>query len=162
LQAYAEVVAEAIPGKDRDCRNTTTLFVTERGKQPATVFIQQPEPPLDGSSIKVVGWSPDSRVVAAHLIKWIYASEGWTNELILYDTRTRAVRRLDLMEMFSRFAGKSCTPYGRALAVRSSHEVVYEVGEPTDDPTEEEVPCVAHKSRFIVDTNKMSVRPLKK
>lgn len=155
-RAYAEVKALWKPDPDHsgDCENTTKVVVkTRTHPRFEAVFTQRPHGNLAGSSVQLIDWSPDSRLLVAHLITWVYESEGWSNEMLLYDAQSGHLARVDLSRIFSKHLKRSCAAYGAILGFDPNSRVVFEA-QPATDPTDEEVNgpfCGKKRSRWLID-----------
>jgi hypothetical protein len=113
LRAYAEISAAA--GAHSECENTVRLFVSSNHEQYRLVFSQAPS--VTGgtaNSLGPVAWSPDGRWLAVEFGYWFYASDNASQGLLLYDSRTQAISRPDVIKRIERALGRRCS-----LALRS-------------------------------------------
>ena len=133
LRAYAEISATA--DAHSECGNTVRLFTSANNSAYTLVFTQAPSVTSGtANSLGPVAWSPDGRWLAVEFGIWFYASDNASLDLLLYDSRTKAVKIPHVIEQIERRLGKPCSLDLRSVAGFDSRgRAVLRVADQLDD-----------------------------
>jgi hypothetical protein len=110
-RAYVQV--EAIVKKQEEvpvrCSNTSRLYVASPGESEfRLVFRLEPRRHLQGNGIRLVDWSPDSRLLLVDMHQWQYASDSIGNSPLIYDVEADKLTSLSQSWALSTFFGREC------------------------------------------------------
>jgi hypothetical protein len=158
LVAVAIVIATATAGASSEhCESESELQIQTREGHTVQSFLQRPGPEGNGNNVELIAWSADSRYLLAEMNRWVWASEGWSHDVLIYDLKLNQIRRIDLEEVFARSLKKDCELHGQLIGFAGGRVLIE--AWPLSNDAYEETPCAERRSLWELDLHSGTVIP---
>lgn len=161
LSAYAEV---QVTGRELECENTITLFVSRRDDTKFRVVYRKTPKENDGNGIRLLGWSPSGDKLLAEVNQWRYFSDiGFETVPLVYDSQTESVTEVaDLDKAVLSYFGRACNFEHSVWRWKSNSQFIVRVSPAASSGEDEVHSCSEKPLRLTYDLEKKQILPLRR
>jgi hypothetical protein len=143
FRAYTEVEARAVKvGDDFECVNRSRLYVGVGSRPYENVFMEEPRIYMQGNSLTLVDWSPDSRYLLMQLFDFQYESDAASPSVLVYDTQYQYFLSPQVDDMFGRYFNKTCNVRADPLGFSPQGAIVLKAANWVEVDGESSSPCL--------------------
>ncbi len=169
-QAYGEVIASHASG---GCKNTSTIYIADRGDKFQQAFQQLPQPLpdrtiLDGNGIEAIRWSPSGKFLLAEISQWKWGSDAeWEIKYFLITADQQYPKELSVEEAVEKLFPQECLRKVQSKGWIDDQRILIKVvpstrfndenGEPIKTPS-----CVKQPTPFSFDIGTGILHPIMK
>ncbi len=158
-RAYGVVSANV--SSSAGCRNSTSIYIADRGGAFRVAFRQQPEPlpdgtVYDGNGIEAIRWSPSGQRLLVEVSQWTWGTDSsWFTKFVLIAPDRRGFRELPVLGTLAKQFRKECVRQVTSKGWLDERRIAIEIGPAKDVPDEDgtaSVPsCVQQATSFTFD-----------